>query len=78
MPTMKIKVVSKESTRLVCETSTCEFIVVDFNEGNKEQLFKKGLVAEYLCCLSEKESLIDWCELDTQIAKIMNTKVHYI
>lgn len=78
MTTMRIKVVSKESTRLICKTSTGEFIVVDFNEGDKEQLFKKGLVAEYLCCLADEKTLIDWCELDKQISEIMNAKIHYI
>lgn len=55
-----------------------EFIVVNLDTDCPEMNFKNGLVADYLRYLAEHECSTDWKTLDTAIAEVMNSKVHFI
>jgi hypothetical protein len=55
-----------------------EFIVVNLNTDSEEVNFKNGLVADYLHYLTNHESVTDWRTLDTAIAEIIKSKVHFI
>lgn len=55
-----------------------EFIVVNLNTDSEEVNFKHGLVADYLHYLAEHECHTDWKTLDTAIAEVMHSKVHFI
>lgn len=55
-----------------------EFIVVNLDTDSPEMNFKNGLVADYLRYLADHECSTDWKTLDTAIAEIMNSKVHFI
>lgn len=55
-----------------------EFIVVNLNTDSEEMNFKNGLVADYLHYLVGHDCSTDWKTLDTDIAEIMNSKVHFI
>ena len=55
-----------------------EFIVVDLDVDNIELRFKKELVADMLCYLSESGKEVNWRELDINIAKIMQSRIHII
>lgn len=58
-----------------------QYITVSLHEMDEEhpsRLFKKKLVVEYLTRVAHTRECLDWRELDTEIAAIMNAKIHSI
>lgn len=57
---------------------TRELIVVNYNVEDPILAYKKGLIADFLYITSELQREVSWKFLDTEIANIMNTKIHMI
>lgn len=57
---------------------TRELIVVNYNVEDPILAYKKGLIADFLWITAELQREVNWKFLDTEIANIMNTKIHMI
>lgn len=55
-----------------------QYITVSFDVDDPVRAFKQKLVADYLIRISRTRESLDWRELDTEIASIMNARIHAI
>ena len=81
---MKLRKFSENKTKgeitfaLEDNNNTCELIVVNYKVKDPILAYKKSLIADFLWITAEHQREVNWKVLDTEIANIMNTKIHMI